>query len=139
MAATLDFLGGTRTVTGSRFLVSTPTGRVLVDCGLFQGLRELRRRNWEPFPVDPASVDAVVLSHAHLDHCGYLPALVRDGFSGPVLASAGTAKLAAIVLHDSAHLLEEDTEHAERHGYFDEMCAVARAIRSASRPIALAS
>ena len=115
--ATLDFLGGAGTVTGSRFLLSGDDRRVLVDCGLFQGLRELRRRNWDAFPVEPGSIDAIVLSHAHLDHCGYLPALVRDGFTGPVHCTEGTARLAGIVLHDSAHLLMEDTEHARRHGY----------------------
>jgi metallo-beta-lactamase family protein len=117
MAATLDFLGGVRTVTGSRFLISTPDSAVLVDCGLFQGLRELRRRNWERFPAKPSGIDAVVVSHAHLDHSGYLPALVREGFNGPVLATQGTADLAAIVLRDSAHLLQEDAEHAREHGY----------------------
>lgn len=117
MAATLDFLGGVGTVTGSRFLVGTASSRLLVDCGLFQGLRDLRRRNWEPFPVDPAGIDSVVLSHAHLDHCGYLPAFCRDGFTGPVFATSGTADLAAVVLRDSAHLLDEDARHAKDHGY----------------------
>ena len=83
----LTFLGGTGTVTGSKFLVDDGGTRLLIDCGLFQGARELRRRNWEPFPVPPGSVDAVVLTHAHLDHCGYLPALVRQGFAGRVLAT----------------------------------------------------
>ena len=113
----LDFLGGARTVTGSKFLVSNGHARVLVDCGLFQGLRELRRQNWEPFPVPADRIDAVVLSHAHLDHCGYLPALVRAGFRGPVFTTAATAALAEIVLTDSAHLLAEDAEHARTHGY----------------------
>ena len=117
MAATLDFLGGARTVTGSRFLVDADGSRVLVDCGLFQGLRELRRRNWETFPVEPGSLDTVLVSHAHLDHSGYLPALTREGFAGPIYATAGTAALAAIVLRDSAHLLQEDAEHASTHGY----------------------
>jgi metallo-beta-lactamase family protein len=117
VVATLEFLGGAGTVTGSRFLVTTDTGRLLVDCGLFQGLRELRRRNWQQFPVGPAEIDAVVLSHAHLDHSGYVPALVRDGFAGGVFATAGTIALAQVVLHDSAHLLAEDTEHAREHGY----------------------
>ena len=117
MAATLDFLGAAGTVTGSRFLVTTPRARVLVDCGLFQGLRELRRQNWAPFPADAASIVGVVLSHAHLDHTGYVPALVRQGFAGPVFATPGTTALAAVVLRDSAHLLAEDTEHAKKHGY----------------------
>jgi metallo-beta-lactamase family protein len=117
MAATLDFLGGVRTVTGSRFLITAAGQQLLVDCGLFQGLRELRNRNWEPLPADPAGFAAVVISHAHLDHSGYLPVLARDGFAGPVYATAGTESLAGIVLRDSAHLLAEDTEHARTRGY----------------------
>ena len=117
MGAGLEFLGGAGTVTGSKFLVSIGETRVLVDCGLFQGLRELRRRNWDPFPLPAAQIDAVVVSHAHLDHSGYLPALVRQGFRGPVYLTADTAALAEIVLRDSAHLLAEDAEHARAHGY----------------------
>ncbi len=113
----VSFLGATDTVTGSRFLLDTPRGRVLVDCGLYQGLRELRRRNWAPFPVDPASIDAVVLTHAHVDHCGYLPALVRDGFRGPVRCSPPTAELVGIVLPDCGHLQEEEASFANRHGF----------------------
>jgi metallo-beta-lactamase family protein len=116
-AVVLHFLGGAGSVTGSRFLVETPRGRVLVDCGLYQGLRELRRRNWEPFPVDPASVDAVVLTHAHVDHCAYLPALVRNGFRGSVYATPGCVELARIVLPDSGRLQEEDAAYANRKGY----------------------
>ena len=114
---TLTFLGAAGTVTGSKFLLDSGAGRILVDAGMFQGLRELRRRNWEPFPADAASIDAVVLSHAHLDHCGYLPALVDQGFSGPVLATARTAELAALVLRDSAKLQEEDAEYAAAAGF----------------------
>lgn len=114
---TLTFLGAAGTVTGSKFLLDTGAGRILVDAGMFQGLRELRRRNWEPFPVDASSIDAVVLSHAHLDHCGYLPALVDQGFSGPVLATARTVELAALVLRDSAKLQEEDAEYAAAAGF----------------------
>ena len=117
MTTRLDFLGAAGTVTGSRFLVSTDDARVLVDAGLFQGLRELRRRNWDPFPVSPAEIDGIAISHAHLDHTGYLPALARQGYRGPVYASAGTAALAGIVLTDSAHLLAEDAEHARSNGY----------------------
>lgn len=113
----LTFLGAAGTVTGSKTLVESGGTRVLVDCGLYQGPRELRERNWEPFPVDPAELDAIVLTHAHLDHCGYLPALVRDGYAGPVLCSDNTADLAAIVLRDSAKLQEEDTAYARRSGY----------------------
>src|SRR5487761_2073004 len=99
----LRFLGATGTVTGSCFLVRTPESNVLVDCGLYQGTRELRRRNWDPFAVDPASIDAVVLTHAHLDHCGYLPRLAKHGFRGHVYATEATVELARIVLLDSAH------------------------------------
>jgi metallo-beta-lactamase family protein len=108
----LQFLGAAGTVTGSRVLVEHAGGRLLVDCGMFQGRRELRRRNWQPFAVPPGTVEAVVLTHAHLDHSGWLPRLVREGFSGPVLCTPQTAQLAAIVLRDAAHLQEEDAEHA---------------------------
>ncbi|MGY6502591.1 MAG: MBL fold metallo-hydrolase RNA specificity domain-containing protein [Acidimicrobiales bacterium] len=113
----LTFLGAAGTVTGSRFLVDTPTARVLVDCGMFQGLKSLRLRNWAGFPVDPATIDAVVVTHAHVDHVGYLPALVRDGFRGRVVATPGTCQLAAIVLPDSGRLQEEEAAFANRKGY----------------------
>jgi metallo-beta-lactamase family protein len=116
-ATSLSFLGATGTVTGSRFLVETADARVLVDCGMFQGLRHLRDRNWAPFPVEPDTVDAVVLTHAHLDHSGYLPALVRDGFRGPILSTAQTAALAKIVMVDSGHLQEEEAEYANAKGF----------------------
>lgn len=113
----IEFLGATGTVTGSRFLVETPRSRVLVDCGLFQGLKELRRRNWKAFPRDPASIDAVVLTHAHVDHCGYLPALVRQGFRGRVFATEDTVGLCGIVLPDAAHIQEEEAAYANRKGF----------------------
>lgn len=113
----LTFLGAARTVTGSKFLVDTEGVRVMVDCGLFQGERLWRRRNWEPLTVDPAKVDAVVLTHAHLDHSGYLPLLVRNGFSGPAYCTPETAELAAIILRDSAHIAESDAAHADARGY----------------------
>jgi metallo-beta-lactamase family protein len=116
-APTLTFLGATGTVTGSRFLLEAEGLRILVDCGLFQGPKELRLRNWAPFPVSAATIDAVVLSHAHVDHCGYLPALVRDGFRGPVVASRHTTALAAIVLPDSGRLNEEEAAYANRKGF----------------------
>ncbi|HVX69408.1 MAG TPA: MBL fold metallo-hydrolase [Mycobacteriales bacterium] len=115
--ASLDFLGAADSVTGSRFLIASGSGKLLVDCGLFQGLRELRQRNWDRFPAAPDTIDAVAISHAHLDHTGYLPALVRDGFTGPILATCYTARLAEVVLQDSAHLLMEDTAYATTHGY----------------------
>lgn len=113
----LTFLGGTGTVTGSRFLVEVGGFRVLVDCGLYQGVKELRLRNWAPFPLPASSVDAVLLTHAHVDHCGYLPRLMRGGFDGPVYATAGTCELARIVLPDSGHLQEEDAAFANRKGF----------------------
>jgi metallo-beta-lactamase family protein len=116
-AVSLRFLGATGTVTGSRFLLAGRGTRVLVDCGLYQGQRELRRRNWQPFPVPAGDIDAVVLSHAHLDHCGYLPRLVREGFAGPVHCSPWTARIAPIVLRDAAYLQEEDARHAAAGGY----------------------
>ena len=113
----LTFLGGARAVTGSKFLVETRSARILLDCGLFQGARELRRRNWEPFPLPAREIDAVILTHAHLDHCGYLPALARQGFAGQVFATGYTAELAEIVLRDSARLLAEEAEHANSYGW----------------------
>ena len=113
----ITFLGATSTVTGSRYLVETGRKRILVDCGLFQGLKQLRLRNREPFPVDPRSITSVVLTHAHLDHSGYLPVLVRDGFRGPVYCTPATRDLLGILLPDSAHLQEEAADHANRHGY----------------------
>src|SRR5690606_21247051 len=102
----LTFLGAAGTVTGSRYLVETPEARGLVDCGLFQGLKQLRLRNWHRFPIDPSSPAAVVLTPAHVDHVGYLPALVRDGFSGRVHATPDSRDLAGIVLPDSGRLQE---------------------------------
>ena len=114
---TLTFWGAAGTVTGSRFLVETAASRVLVDAGLYQGLRELRQRNWDVLPVDPDSLDGVVLTHAHLDHCGYLPRLVRDGLAAPVICTDQTAELAAIVLRDSARIQEEDAGYANQAGF----------------------
>jgi metallo-beta-lactamase family protein len=110
------FLGGTDTVTGSRYVVEAGGARVMVDCGLFQGYKPLRLRNWLPFPVDPASIDAVVLTHAHLDHSGYLPRLIRLGFHGPVWCTPATRDLCGILLPDAAHLLEEEASHANQRG-----------------------
>lgn len=112
----ITFLGAAGTVTGSRHLVETGSARILLDCGMYQGERELRRRNWESLGDLAVSVDAVVLSHAHLDHSGLLPRLAADGYRGPVYCTPSTAELAAIVLRDAAHLQEEDALHAGRVG-----------------------
>src|SRR5919202_814478 len=114
--ATLTFWGGVGTVTGSKYLVEGGRSRVLVDCGLFQGLRELRERNWEQPPFDAKSLDAVVITHAHVDHTGYLPRLVALGFGGPVFCSKGTAELLKLLLPDSARLQEEEAEYRNRKG-----------------------
>lgn len=115
--ATLTFLGAARTVTGSKYLLEVDDQRILIDCGMFQGLRELRRRNWSAFPFDPASLTAVLLTHAHLDHSGMLPRLVGNGFNGPIYCTAGTASLCSLVLPDAAHLQEEDARYANERGY----------------------
>src|SRR5436190_15711932 len=115
--ATLQFLGASGTVTGSKFLLDVGGSRALIDCGLFQGLKELRLRNWETLPVNPASITWVLLTHAHIDHTGYLPRFVRDGFKGPVYATAPTADLLKLLLPDSARLQEEDAEYANRKGF----------------------
>lgn len=120
----LTFLGGVGSVTGSRFLLERKGQRILVDCGLFQGLKNLRLRNWEPFPVKPKSVAAVVLTHAHIDHSGYLPALARDGFRGPVYCSKATRELCKILLPDSARLQEQDADYANRRGFSKHMPAL---------------
>lgn len=113
----LTFLGATQTVTGSRHLVELDSVRVLVDCGLFQGSRELKERNWQPLAVPALSLDAVILTHAHLDHSGYLPRLVKEGFNGPIYCTPATADLCKILWLDSAHLMVRDAEFANRHGY----------------------
>lgn len=117
MKPSLQFLGAAGTVTGSRYLVESGGHRVLVDCGLFQGYKQLRERNWAPFPVDPASIDAIVLTHAHLDHSGYLPALVKQGFRGRIHCTHGSAALCGLLLPDSGHLQEESAKYAARKGY----------------------
>ncbi|GGB76878.1 beta-Casp domain-containing protein [Knoellia flava TL1] len=117
MSAVLTFLGAAGTVTGSKTLVEHDRRRALVDCGLYQGERQWRRLNWEPFRVPASSIEDVVLTHTHLDHCGYLPALVRQGFAGPAWCSRASAALVPIVLRDSAHLLENEAEWARTSGY----------------------
>jgi metallo-beta-lactamase family protein len=113
----LGFYGAAGTVTGSKYLIETDNARLLVDCGLFQGLKKLRLLNWEPSPFDPRSIDAVVLTHAHIDHSGYLPRLVKAGFRGPIYCTEPTASLLDILLKDSAKLQEEDAEYANRKGF----------------------
>jgi len=113
----VTFLGATNTVTGSKFLVNFGDKKILVDCGLFQGLKEYRMRNWVKFPIDPKKIDAVVLTHAHIDHSGYLPLLVKSGFSGKIYCSHATKDLCAILLPDSGYLQEEEAKFANKHGY----------------------
>ena len=113
----LKFLGAARTVTGSRFLIAYREKRFLVDCGLFQGGKALRQRNWESLPVPPETLDAVVLTHAHIDHSGYLPRLLKEGFQGPVYCTAATADLLSLLLPDSGRLQERDAEYANRKKY----------------------
>lgn len=115
--AKLTFLGAAGTVTGSKHLLDTGSHRLLIDCGLFQGLKELRARNWEPLPVAATEIHAIVLTHAHLDHVGYLPRLVAQGFRGRVYCTPGTRDLATLVLNDAARIQEEDARDANRHGY----------------------
>jgi len=114
---TLRSLGGAGTVTGSKHLIDADGTRVLIDCGLFQGLKHLRERNWESLAVPPESIDAVVLTHAHLDHSGYLPKLVREGFRGTAHCTAATADLCNILLKDSAQIAEKDAAYANRKGF----------------------
>jgi metallo-beta-lactamase family protein len=113
----LTFLGATGTVTGSKYLLEVGRLRILVDCGLFQGLKQLRLKNWAKLPIDPASVDAVILTHAHIDHTGYLPLFVRNGFAGKVYCTDGTRDLCEILLPDSAHLQEEEAKFANKYGF----------------------
>lgn len=115
--ASLTFLGATQTVTGSKYLLEAGGERLMIDCGLFQGQKELRLRNWNPLPVDPSSIQWVVLTHAHLDHTGYIPRLVKEGFQGQIWASPATVDLAHLVLPDSGHLQEEDAQYANRKGF----------------------
>lgn len=113
----LSFYGAAGTVTGSRYLLETGERRILIDCGLFQGYKQLRLRNWAALPFDPREIDAVILTHAHIDHSGFLPVLTSRGFRGPIYCSAATFELCKILLPDSAYLQEEDARFANRHGF----------------------
>ncbi|HVB56582.1 MAG TPA: MBL fold metallo-hydrolase [Candidatus Acidoferrales bacterium] len=115
--AKITFLGAAGTVTGSKYLVEAEGKRLLVDCGLFEGSKPLKQRNWEPLPVDPATIDWVLLTHAHIDHTGYLPRLTSSGYHGPIYANAATRELCGLLLPDSAHLQEEDAQYAAKKGY----------------------
>ncbi|AGC46137.1 hypothetical protein MYSTI_04848 [Myxococcus stipitatus DSM 14675] len=115
--ATLHFLGAAGTVTGSKFLLEHDGQQVLVDCGLFQGQKELRQRNWQPLPLPARELDAIVLTHAHIDHTGGLPRVIREGFDGPIFTTSGTRDLTALLLPDSAHLHEEEARYANKEGY----------------------
>ena len=128
MSAILTFVGAAGTVTGSKTLVEHDRRHALVDCGLYQGERQWRRLNWERLPVAASSIQDAVITHTHLDHCGYLPALVRQGFAGPAWCSSGSAALVPIVLRDSAHLLEAEAEYAQTSGYsrHDPRCPCTR-------------
>ncbi len=113
----LTFLGAAQTVTGSKYLLEFGSKKILIDCGMFQGQKELRELNWQKFPVDPRNIDAVVLTHAHIDHSGYIPLLVKNGFRGKIFCSAATFDLCRILLPDSGFLQEEDAFQANKHGY----------------------
>src|SRR5687767_10190619 len=141
--ASITFYGGVGTVTGSKYLLESNGRRVLVDCGLFQGLKELRERNWQDPPFHPNAIDAVIITHAHIDHTGWLPRLVKLGFSGPVFTSKPTADLLKILLPDSGRLQEEDADYRNRHALTKHAPALplydeqdARAALKLLRPVA---
>ena len=117
MDVRVRFLGAAKTVTGSKYLLEIGDFRLLVDCGLFQGVKELRQRNWNDFPQDPDDVDGVIITHSHIDHIGYLPRLFRQGFKGPVYCTETTMDLMQIMLRDSAKIQEEEAAYAKRKGY----------------------
>lgn len=117
MGAQLTFFGGADTVTGSKSLLEYRNRKILVDCGMFQGLKQLRLKNWEPSGIPVSQLDGILLTHAHLDHCGYLPVLVKEGFRGPIHCTGPTKELVEIILKDSAKIQEEEAERANRYGY----------------------
>ncbi|MFM8914061.1 MAG: MBL fold metallo-hydrolase, partial [Flammeovirgaceae bacterium] len=117
MDVKIKFLGAARSVTGSKYLIEAGHQKILLDCGLFQGQKELRLRNWDKLPIDPAEIDTVVITHAHIDHIGYLPRLVKDGFSGKIICTEATEDLMKIMLMDAAKLQEEEALFAFKRGY----------------------
>jgi len=117
MDVKVKFLGGAKSVTGSRYLLEIGSLKVMVDCGLFQGPKELRLRNWDEFPIDPSSIDVILLTHAHIDHTGYLPRLVKQGYRGRIISTEPTVDLVKILLRDSAKLQEEEASYAQKKGY----------------------
>ena len=117
MTVKISFLGAAGTVTGSRYMVETARHRVLIDCGLFQGFKSLRLKNWNPFPVPPSSIGSIVLTHSHVDHSGYLPRFAKQGYTGPVFCTGATADLCSVLLPDTGHLEERYAESANRHGF----------------------
>lgn len=117
MDVRVKFLGGAKSVTGSKYLLEIGHKKLLVDCGLFQGLKELRLRNWAEFPIDASTIDAIVLTHAHIDHSGYLPRIVKDGFAGPIYCTEATTSLLEIMLKDAAKLQEEEADYIDKKGY----------------------
>lgn len=117
IASSVQFLGAARCVTGSKYLLRTSGGITLIDCGLFQGLKQLRLRNWEPLPIAAKEIDQVILTHGHIDHTGYLPRLCKDGFNGPIFCTPSTAELLALLLPDCGHLQEEDARYASKKGF----------------------
>jgi len=113
----ITFLGATRTVTGSKYLIETENHKTLIDCGLFQGYKKLRLRNWNKLPINPAEIDSVILTHAHIDHSGYIPVLVKNGFRGKIYCTKPTYELCSLLLPDSGYLQEEDAKRANKYGY----------------------
>lgn len=142
----VTFLGAAGSVTGSKYLLELSGRRVLIDCGLFQGVKRLRERNWQPLPFDPRSLDAVLLTHAHIDHSGYLPVLVRAGYAGPIYCTDATRRLLSLMLPDAARLQEEEAQYANRHKFSKHSPALplyteadARAALERLHPVALPS
>ena len=117
MAKSIQFVGAAGSVTGSKYVVHTKNRKFLVDCGLFQGLKNLRLRNWDTLPFNPKDIQAVIITHAHIDHTGYIPLLVKKGFKGPIYCSDSTFELCKILLPDSGMLQEEDADFANKHDF----------------------